>query len=34
MRTGLRVVNNVPVLKRRLVDAKTALCGVDEAQSR
>jgi 2-polyprenyl-6-methoxyphenol hydroxylase-like FAD-dependent oxidoreductase len=31
MRTGLRVVNNVPMLKRRMIHAENALRGADQA---
>ena len=32
MRTGLRVVNNVPLLKRRMIDAENDFRGVEGAQ--
>ncbi|SAL65927.1 monooxygenase [Caballeronia udeis] len=32
MRTGLRVVNNVPLLKRRMIDAENDFRGVERAQ--
>jgi len=32
MRAGLRVVNNVPLLKRRMIDAKNDFRGVERAQ--
>ena len=32
MRTGLRVVNNVPLLKRRMIDAENDFRGVERSQ--
>ena len=32
MRTGLRVVNNVPLLKRRMIDAENDFRGVEGTQ--
>jgi len=31
MRTGLRVVNNVPLLKRRMIAAEHRFRGIDQA---
>jgi hypothetical protein len=32
MRTGLRAVNNVPLLKRRMIDAENDFRGVERAE--